>query len=309
MNDEEVLSTTTTTFEAAAAEQQETRQRIAEEEEEEEEAAASDKFADGTVTDRVRCTFYLLDSSHSHALACPQDVKDFGEQDEQRREGSDPADDVLFPGQMLQDPLQVKAYRIKIKAACRAGAETSSDVVGSLQPGREVVALEETVNSVGDCRIRVATVGLDLEGWISNKPGIVEELHGRETAWLAVASKAKAVPPTRRKKSSFECCAAKSAAESQREKRIAELMIGPFFAIVCGALCWAMAGWVSGLLMTVLAFGVGLFQVAVFVRHWHSASRPPACMRLVLLPARFVQKLQCIHVSHVVGTMSSGFEH
>ena len=86
-------------------------------------------------------------------------------------------------------PLQVKAYRIKIKAACRAGAETSSDVVGSLQPGREVVALEETVSSVGDCRIRVATVGLDLEGWISNKPAIVEELHGRETPWLAVASK------------------------------------------------------------------------------------------------------------------------
>ena len=89
--------------------------------------------------------------------------------------------------------LPVKAYRIKIKAACRAGVEKTSDIVGSLQPGRTVVVLEQTVNAVGDCRIRVSTVGLDLEGWISNKSNIVEELHGRDVPWAAVASKLKLV--------------------------------------------------------------------------------------------------------------------
>jgi hypothetical protein len=92
----------------------------------------------------------------------------------------------------VQTPLQ-KAYCIKIKAACRAGAETSSDVVGSLQPGSQVVALEQTVNSAGDCRIRIASVGLDLEGWISHKPEILEELQGPAAGWAAVAAKLKLV--------------------------------------------------------------------------------------------------------------------
>ena len=70
------------------------------------------------------------------------------------------------------------AYRIKVKAACRAGVETSSNVLVSLQPGHEVVVLEQVANAAGVCRMRVATAGLEVEGWISNKPEIVEELQG-----------------------------------------------------------------------------------------------------------------------------------
>eukprot|EP01050_Picozoa_sp_SAG11_P036574 SAG11_NODE_13984_length_630_cov_0.879473_1_plen_101_part_10 len=72
------------------------------------------------------------------------------------------------------------AYRLKVKAACRTSVEMSSDVLVSLQPGHEVVVLEQVVNSAGVCRMRVATTGLEVEdcGWISNKPEIVEELQG-----------------------------------------------------------------------------------------------------------------------------------
>jgi hypothetical protein len=73
-------------------------------------------------------------------------------------------------------------YRIKIKTACRAGAETSSNLVGSLHRGDEVVALEETVSSAGVRRMFVrqrrvgsGTDGALLRGWISNEPSIMEE--------------------------------------------------------------------------------------------------------------------------------------
>ena len=78
------------------------------------------------------------------------------------------------------------AYRIKIRTACRSGVETSSKLVGSLQPGDEISAVKEAVNSAGVRRMfirqRRDAVGPRrdgmLAGWISNKPSIVKEIDG-----------------------------------------------------------------------------------------------------------------------------------
>lgn len=74
-------------------------------------------------------------------------------------------------------------YRIQIKTACHAGAETSSNLVGSFRPGDQVVALKETVNSadarqifVCQRRVGCGTDGALLRGWISKEPSIVEEM-------------------------------------------------------------------------------------------------------------------------------------